>query len=207
MDDRPARPVHAIIPLAVLEAMRHLDAPTSEQPTEYEAELSSKRLGTSRTVAAQIERYAGLAGRGARLEAGEVAALLRLAGRRGDAALVFADAGRRAAAHAVRSISILSRAAWRILPGFARSRYGFSLVRRAAEGTFGVTLSRDGTGVKAVSQGLPSAQATSDGSACSLYGSAVAALLRRFTDFDGAVMHPACETNGAPECRWHTAGT
>jgi len=207
MDDRPARPVHAIIPLALLEAMRHLDAPVSEQPTEYEAELASKRLGTSRTVAAQIERYAALAGKGARLETGEVAALLRLAGRRGDAALVFADAGRRAAAHAVRSISGLSRAAWRMLPGFARNRYGFSLVRRAAAGTFGIAVSRDGAKIEAVARGLPSAQATPDGSACSLYGSAVAAMLRRFTDFDGAVMHPACETSGEPECRWHTAGT
>lgn len=206
MEGSLAQPVHAIIPLAVLEAMRNLDAPAPEAPTEYQVELSTKRLGTSGTVAAQIERYALLARRSAQLDAGEVAGLLRLAGRRGDAALVFADAGRRAAKHAAARTPRVERLVWRMLPGFARDRLGFRLARRAAESTLGVTLSRDGSHVIAVGRNLPSASATPEGSACGLYGSAVAALLRTFTEFDGALMHAGCAAQGAPECRWQSAG-
>jgi hypothetical protein len=39
-----------------------------------------------------------------------------------------------------------------------------------------------------------------------MYGSAVAALLRTFTQFDGALMHSGCRAQGAPECRWQSAG-
>ena len=118
MDVNPAQPVHAIIPLAVLETMRHLDAPAPEAPTEYQAELSTKRLGTSGTVAAQIERFEALARRNARVDAGEVAGLLRLAGRRGDASLVFANAGRRAAQHAATRASRVGRLVWVwVVPG------------------------------------------------------------------------------------------
>lgn len=206
MEASSAQPVHAIIPLAVLETMRHLDAPAPEAPTEYQAELSTKRLGTSGTVAAQIERFEALARRNARVDAGEVAGLLRLAGRRGDASLVFANAGRRAAEHAATRASRVGRLVWRTLPGFVRDRLGFRLVRRAAESALGVTLSREGSQVIAVARDLPSAAATPDGSACGMYGSAVAALLRTFTQFDGALMHSGCRAQGAPECRWQSAG-
>jgi hypothetical protein len=204
MEGSPAQSVHAIIPLAVLEAMRHLDAPAPEAPTEYQAELSTKRLGTSGTVAAQIERYGALARRNALVEAAEVAGLLRLAGRRGDASLVFADAGRRAAELAAARVPWLGRLVWRVLPGFARDGLGFGLARRAAKNALGVTLSREGVQVVAVAQELPSAAATPDGSACGLYGSAVAALLRTFTEFDGALMHAGCRARGAPQCRWQS---
>jgi hypothetical protein len=206
MEDTAARPVHAVIPLALLEAMRHLDAPAPEAPDEYHEELSTKRLGTSGTVAAQIERYAALARRNARLDAAEVAALLRLAGRRGDAGLVFAEAGLRAAEHATSRVPRAGRLMWRVLPGFARDRFGFRLARRAAESTLGVTLSREGSDVVAVARDLPSWSATQDGSACGLYGSAVAALLRKFTGFEGALVHADCRALGTPECRWQSAG-
>ena len=206
METSSAQPVHAIIPLALLEDMRQLDAPAPETPTEYQAELSTKRLGTSGTVAAQIERFEALARRNARVDAAEVAGLLRLAGRRGDASLVFANAGRRAAEHAAARASRVRRLVWRMLPGFARDRAGFRLARRAAESTLGVTLSREGPRVIAVARDLPSASATPDGSACGLYGSAVAALLRTFTEFDGALMHAGCRAQGAPECHWQSAG-
>ena len=58
---------HAAVPLTILESLRHLDAP-ADGGDEYHQELAVKRLGMSGTVAAQIERYRRLAGRGGRVE-------------------------------------------------------------------------------------------------------------------------------------------
>src|SRR5262245_4669117 len=93
-----SRPVvHAIIPLAVLEAVRNLDTPVEDGLHEFADHLLVKRLGLSSTVAVQVREYAALARRGGRVDAAHVQALLRLVGRRPDADLVFAEAGRRAA--------------------------------------------------------------------------------------------------------------
>src|SRR4051794_41302665 len=67
-----------------------------------------RRLGLSPTVAAQIQRYRGAAERDGSVELDEAVSVLRLVGRRPDAALVFADAGRRAARYATRA----QRPAW-----------------------------------------------------------------------------------------------
>ncbi len=198
-------PVHAVVPLALLEAMRHLDAPAANGMDEYHQELATKRLGTSATVAAQIERYQELAARDVRVEPGEAIALLRLIGRRSDAALVFTDAGRRAAQYAVTRVSRAGRLGQRLLPRGLRNRLGFRLARRAAQRVFGLVLRREGERVGAVASHPPSADATPSGSACAFYGSAAAALLRTFTTFDGAVVHPACRALGERECRWQTA--
>jgi hypothetical protein len=198
--------LHAIIPLALLETMRDLDVPASEDPTGLHPELVTPRLGTSPTVAAQIERYEALVRRNRRIDPVEAAALMRLAGRRHDAGLVFAEAGRRAAQHAEAAIPLRRRVLWRTLPRGARGRLGFALVRRAVERTFGITVARAGRRVAAEAVELPSVHATEDGSACGFYGSAMAALLRRFTDFDGAVQHVSCKARGAPACRWDSGG-
>jgi hypothetical protein len=201
------RPLHAIIPLALLETMRDLDVPASEDPTGLHPELVTPRLGTSRTVAAQIERYEALARRNRGVDPAEAAALMRLAGRRNDAGLVFADAGRRAAAHAAARVPLAVRLLWRAAPPGTRRRLGFTLARRVVERTFAIALTRDGAQVAAAAEGLPSVHATEDGSACGFYGSAMAALLRRFTNFDGAVQHVSCAARGAPGCRWDTAAS
>src|SRR5258708_17366238 len=57
----------------------------------------------------QLERYEGLVRRDARVEADQLEALLRLVGRRPDAELVFADAGRRAARRAARRVFPIRR--------------------------------------------------------------------------------------------------
>src|SRR2546423_13270987 len=93
--------IHALVPLTILEAIQRLDAPTEDGLEEFHRELAIKRLGMSDTVATQIERFRRLAGRGPGVEMEEAAALFRLAGRRSDAGLVFADAGRRAGRHAI----------------------------------------------------------------------------------------------------------
>src|SRR2546430_827278 len=111
-----ARVVHSILPLAVLEAVRNLDTPVEDGLTEFAAELLSKRLGLSPTVAMQLAQYEGLVRRDARVDRAHVEALLRLVGRRPDADLVFADAGRRAARRAVARLFVGSRLAARVSP-------------------------------------------------------------------------------------------
>src|SRR6266571_2777901 len=87
--------VHSIVPLAVLEAVRNLDTPVEDGLSEFAEELLSKRLGLSATVAMQLREYEGMVRRDAPADSSHVEALLRLVGRRPDADLVFADAGRR----------------------------------------------------------------------------------------------------------------
>jgi hypothetical protein len=195
---------HAAVPLTILESLRHLDAPGDDGADEFHQELAVKRLGMSGTVAAQIERYRRLASRGGRVDLEEVAALFRLVGRRTDAGLVFADAGRRVGRRAVRGVrtsAILLRA----LPGFARNGLGFLLARSAADRILDAQLARDTGAPGAVIADPPSATATPNGTGCGFYGSALAEILRSLTDFDGALFHVRCRSRGEPVCEWRAA--
>src|SRR5437764_9766111 len=131
--------VHSIVPLAVLEAVRNLDTPVEDGLSEFAAELLSKRLGLSSTVAMQLGQYEAMVRRDARTDPAHVEALLRLVGRRPDADLVFADAGRRAARWAVRTLSGLSRLGARAAPRV----FGYAAARRAARAVFGAELRRE----------------------------------------------------------------
>jgi hypothetical protein len=193
--------VHAIVPLSILEAIQRLDAPTEDGLEEFHRELAIKRLGLSETVAVQVERFRQLAGRGRRVEAEEVAALFKLAGRRSDAGLVFAGAGRSAGRGALRLAG--GAGAIRTLPRFARRRLGFAVARRAAH-VFEASLSRiDGLPVATMHE-PPSALSTPGGVGCGFYGSAIAEILRALTDFDGAMFHVRCRSRGDEDCRWST---
>src|SRR5256885_11711206 len=97
--------VPSIVPLAVLEAVKNLDTPVEDGLTEFADELLVKRLGLSTTVQMQLTEFEQLVRKDARVEPSHVEALLRLVGRRPDADLVFADAGRRAARRPVRRMS------------------------------------------------------------------------------------------------------
>src|SRR5439155_20635992 len=93
----------------------------------------SKRLGLSHTVAMQLAQYEAMVRRDARADPAHVEALLRLVGRRPDADLVFADAGRRAARRAVRRLFVASRVAARAAPRLL----WYGVARRAARAVFG----------------------------------------------------------------------
>jgi hypothetical protein len=193
--------VHSIVPLAVLEAVRNLDTPVEDGLTEFAEELLSKRLGLSPTVAVQLAQYEALVRRDAPVDRAHAEALLRLVGRRPDADLVFADAGRRVARHAVRRLSLLSRIAARLSP----ATLGFSVARGAARRVLGADLRRrEQLPVAAVSDGL-AVSATPDGAACALYASAFAELLRLLVGFEGVMVHSACRARGAPRCEWQAA--
>ncbi|MBI4420322.1 MAG: hypothetical protein HY560_05805, partial [Gemmatimonadetes bacterium] len=202
VSNRPA--TDAAVPLTILEAVQFLDAPIADGLNEFHRELAVKRLGMSETVAAQIDRYRRLAWRGRRVDAEEVAALFRLVGRRSDAGLVFADAGRRAGRRAVKSLSGPAALAWRGLPDFARNAFGFALARRAVR-LLDAVMQREAGLPSAVIANPPSAAATPAGAGCGFYGSAIAEILRALTTFDGAMLHVRCRARGDEVCQWRAA--
>ena len=205
MTERDQKYAHSILPLAVLEAMRHLDAPRDEEAAEYVDELLKKRLGLSDTVAAQIARYQLAVRRDQDVSSDELEQILRLASRRTDATLVFADGGRRAARLAVNRLSPATRWAARHLPPFLRSAVGYRAARRCAGVVFGASLARAGAGaVVTLAQAAP-IRATPDGTACAFYAAAFAELLRQLVaDFDGGVLHPSCRAHGNARCEWRS---
>lgn len=204
MEPPPAE-THAILPLAVLEAMRNLDSPTDEEAAEYVDELLKKRLGLSDTVAAQIARYDLGVRRGRPVGGAEFEQILRLAGRRPDAALVFADGGRRAARRALAGLSVASRWGARYLPRLVRRAIGFRAARRCLRSVFAVALVRENGTMMARAADRLGVRATPDGAACGFYAAAVTELLRQLTCFDGAVVHARCCARGDDRCEWHTS--
>jgi hypothetical protein len=131
--------------------------------------------------------------------------VLRLVGRRPDAPLVFADAGRRAARYAARAHA---RPAWTLSRvtrgGLTRrlaQRSATHLARRAFDGE--LRPATDGVQVR-----MPdplSYRALPDGSACDFYGAAYGELLRRLTGFEGAMLHQRCRARGDETCLWQSA--
>ncbi len=204
MSERHRFRAHSILPLAVLEAMRHLDSPRDEEAAEYVDEHLKKRLGLSTTVAAQIARYEVVVRRDQGVANAELEQILRLASRRSDASLVFADGGRRAARHALRRLAFPIRWAARHLPQFARRAVGFRAARRCAGDVFGATLVRRGRGAVAAMVDPVSVQATPDGASCAFYAAGIAELLRQLVDFDGGMLHPACRARGDARCEWRS---
>jgi predicted hydrocarbon binding protein len=192
--------VHSIVPLALLEAVRNLDTPVEDGLSEFADELLSKRLGLSRTVAMQLAQYDALARRGARVDPAHVEALLRLVGRRPDADLVFADAGRRAARRATRQLSMIRRAGARM----ARA-LGYGAAASAARRVLGGELRREASVPVARIAAQLAVNATPDGSACGFYGAAFTELLRLLVGYEGAMVHVSCRATGGDRCEWRAA--
>ena len=201
----PKPTVAALIPLSLLEALRNLDTPVEDGMDELAEEIVVRRLGLSPTVAAQIQRYRQSAERGGTVDTEEVLSVLRLVGRRPDAALVFADAGRRAARYAFRGRGRPSRTLARMSPKGVARRLALRSVARLARSVFDGELSqRD----RVVEVGMPaplSIVAAPGGEACLFYGSAYLELLRGLTGFEGALLHESCLGRGGAACRWRTA--
>ena len=185
--------VHSIVPLAVLEAVKNLDTPVEDGLTEFADELLVKRLGLSPTVQMQLEEFEQLVRKDARVDAAHVEALLRLVGRRPDADLVFADAGRRAARRAVKRMF-----------GFLRL-FGHVAARRAARAVLGAELAWDHRMPVARVTDPIAIQATPDGAACGFYGAGLVELLRLLVGYEGAMVHVACRARGATGCEWRAS--
>ncbi len=195
----------ALIPLSLLEAIRNLDTPVEDGLDELAEEIVVRRLGLSPTVAAQIQRYRQATEKDGGVDLDEAVSVLRLVGRRADASLAFADAGRRAARYATR---VHPRPSWTFSRGGAgglsrrvAQRSAAHLARRAFGGELGPALE----GVQVRMAEPLSVKALPDGSACDFYGAAYGELLRRVTGFEGAMLHEHCRGRGGEACVWRTA--
>lgn len=197
-----AASVPAAVPLSLLEAVRSLDAPAADglDLPEHSPEVA-RRLGLNATVTAQIGRYTRAAERGAGVATAEVVQIFRLVARRPDAALVFADAGRRAARRSVRRNGKPERASR--APRGLGLRLALRRARRAAAEVFAGELAAQAEVAAEVRVREPlSIAAAPDGSACPWYSAAFAELLRLTTGFEGIMVHESCRGRGEAECRW-----
>jgi hypothetical protein len=197
--------VPAILPLSLLEAIRNLDTPVEDGLDELAEEIVVRRLGLSPTVAAQIQRYRTAAEREVTVEHDEVISVLRLVGRRPDAPLVFADAGRRAARHATRAGGRSARTFARMSPTGVGRRIALRAAARLARRVFGGELRSPAQATEVRMPEPLSIQALPDGAACAFYGAAYGELLRSLTAFEGAMLHERCRSRGDDACVWRSA--
>lgn len=199
-------PIPAFLPLSLLEAIRNLDTPVEDGLELLAKDIVARRLGLSGTVAAQIARYRDAADREGTVTDDELASVLRLVGRRPDAPLAFADAGRRAARYAVRGSG--SRALVKVSPSGLGQRLSRRAARRVAAACFRGELTARGPDLEVRMTHPPSVNAVPDGSACAFYGAAYGELLRSLVGFEGTMVHEHCEGRGDPACLWrgHRAG-
>lgn len=205
MPSFPAAEIDAILPLSLLEAMRNVDTPVEDGLEELAGEIVAKRLGLSPTVAAQIARYDWAAGRGAPVSLEEALAVFRLVGRRPDAELVFADAGRRAARRAAREAGVAPRALIGIVPGAAARPLGLGLARRLARRVFAGELTLKDAEAAAQVPAPLGLEDVPEGRACDFYGAAFAELLRGLAGFEGAMRHIRCRARGDDQCQWRAS--
>ncbi|HEU5357886.1 MAG TPA: hypothetical protein VFU45_02110 [Gemmatimonadales bacterium] len=201
----PATEIDAIVPLSLLEAMRNVDTPVEDGLEELAGEIVAKRLGLSPTVAAQIARYDWAAGRGAPVSQEEALAVFRLVGRRPDADLVFADAGRRAARRAAREAGVAPRALLGIVPEAAARPLGLGLARRLARRVFAGELTLKDAEATAQVPAPLGIDDVPEGGACGFYGAAFAELLRALAGFEGAMRHIRCRARGDDQCQWRAS--
>lgn len=201
----PKPTVSAIIPLSLLEALRNLDTPVEDGMEELAEEIVVRRLGLSPTVAAQIQRYRQTADRRGSVDTDEVLSVLRLVGRRPDAALVFADAGRRAARYAARAHGRSSRTLAKMSPTRVAQRLALRSVARLARTVFDGDVNEVDGAVEVRMIAPLSMVAAPSGEACLFYGSAYMELLRGLSGFEGALLHVDCLSRGGTACLWRTA--
>jgi len=200
-------PIPAFLPLSLLEALRNLDTPVEDGLEVLAKDIVSRRLGLSDTVAAQIDRYRQAADREGAVTEDELVSVLRLVGRRPDAPLVFADAGRRAARYAVR-VSGGARTLAKVSPTALGQRLARRAARRLATTYFRGELAARSPEPEVRMMRPLSISAIADGSACPFYGAAYGELLRTLVGFEGTMVHEYCEGRGDQACLWrgHRAG-
>lgn len=201
----PKPTVPALIPLSLLEAIRNLDTPVEDGLDELAEEIVVRRLGLSPTVAAQIQRYRQTAERGGSVDLDEIVSVLRLVGRRADAPLVFADAGRRAARYAARGRGRSSSSLASVSPGGLAGRIAARGLARLSRTIFDGELTGRSPAVEVRMRAPFSTTALPGGEACLFYGSAYRELLRLLTGFEGALLHEQCRSRGDEICLWRTA--
>ncbi|MBA3341324.1 MAG: hypothetical protein H0T48_05765 [Gemmatimonadaceae bacterium] len=196
------QPVHARIPLSLLEAIRRIDTPADEAETEYVQELRNKRLGLSDTVYEQIRRYSDAVKRGHQIPFAEASALGTLIGRRTDADALFESAGSIFAKDVYESISSPVRAVIRSVPGMLARPLAVRQLETIAVRYLGGTLHRTGGFLTLqIPESVTVAGAPRSGG-CVFYESALRELLRLLVGSSAHVDHVQCSQSGAGKCEW-----
>lgn len=203
MAARPDLP--ALIPLSLLEALRNLDTPQDDGLEDMVSDAIVKRLGQSGTVAAQIERYEDGARDGQGVSRDEAIGVFRLVGRRTDAALAFADAGRRAARYAANGAGVGARTLMKVTGGGLSRKLGFRAAARVARRQFGIELRGAGSSVEARLESSVAIAALPGGEGCVFYGAMLAELVRVMAGMEGAMSHERCAGRGDSTCTWRWA--
>lgn len=199
-------PIPAILPLALLEAVQNIDTPADDGLGALQDELAAKRLGLSPTVAAQVARYRERASSGGDIAGDEVMAVFRLVGRRPDAGLVYADAGRRAARYAAREQGLGSKLLRRIAPGRrARRALGLRAACRLSNRWLRADLRPSEALARCEMSDSLVLQAREDGTGCLFYTAALAELIRLVAGIEGAMVHDSCRGRGNRSCVWLAA--
>jgi hypothetical protein len=193
--------IPAIVPLSLLEALRNIDAPVEDGLEELAGEVVSKRLGLSTTVQAQIARYAWHADRGHAVPLDEATSVFRLVGRRPDAPLVFADAGRRAARRASSRMPRLLA----LLPAGLGRRAGTGAAARVARKLVGGRLVVEDAEARGEVPAPLGLDVIPEGTGCGFYGALFGELLRSLGRFEGAVRHTRCRARGDTDCEWRAS--
>jgi predicted hydrocarbon binding protein len=194
--------VDALLPLSLLEAMRTVDAPEDGHDTEYVPELRNKRLGLSEPIYAQIRRYSLAAKKSQRTPYDEAVAIARLIGRRGDAAAVFASAGRILARQSYVTASPFARQVILILPALLARPLALSQARRIAKRFLNGKVSRVGSSLRLVVSDSVTLDTAPKERGCSYYESVLRELIRLLVGGTGAVEHVRCASRGQPTCEW-----
>jgi hypothetical protein len=197
--------VHSLIPQSLLEAIRNLDTPLDDGLNELAGETVSKRLGLSTTVAQQIERYREDGEHNVPVSGDEAISVFRLVGRRPDATLVYADAGRRAARYAARSSGMGTKVLLGVTPGPLRRRFGARSAAHVARRFLGMELDLTSGAPQVRMQESLATLAGFPGTGCYFYSAVIAELLRVATGFEGAMVHERCLAKGHDYCFWRAA--
>lgn len=202
---KPTETIPALIPQSLLEAIRNLDTPLDDGLNELAGETVSKRLGLSKTVAEQIERYKYDGSEGVGVSPDEAISVFRLVGRRPDAELVYADAGRRTARYAARTAGLGTRMLMKASPRALKRRIGARHAAKAARRVLGIQLEvRNGVPQVRLPESLAT-RAGFPGTGCFYYSAVLAELLRLAMGFEGAMVHERCRARGDDHCFWRAA--
>lgn len=194
----------ALVHSSLLEAVRTLDAPTTDLELDLFEELRNKRLGLSDTVQAQAKRYADAARRGQRLPFTEGVALARLIRRRPDAEAVFREAGRLLATTAVGRVAgaarFLSQRAPSALARPVALRQANRIARRYLDGR----VRREGAAVTLEIAKPVTLDASSNATGCAFYDAAFRTILEGLGQDVGGIDRVSCRTRGDRQCAWRT---
>jgi predicted hydrocarbon binding protein len=200
--------VDALLPLSLLEAVRHADTPDqAELDAELVDELRNKRLGLSETVYAQIKRYTEAMRRRQRVPPEETLALARLVGRRPDAEKIFREAGQFLAREAYKTISPTVRGMLRGLPALVARPLALRRVRRLSARYLNGEVRRVGSALLLDIEQPVTAGAGPGSTGCLYPESFLRELLGLLIGSSGVVEHVRCSSRGDARCEWRADWT